>query len=126
MITAKTVTTNLFWRFLERSGAQLVSFFISIMLARLLEPSVYGEIALVCVFTSILGVFVDSEFGSALIQKKNADDLDFSSVFWFYIFACLLLYAILFFLAPFIADLLSLTIVVSGVRNVQRRMSPKK
>lgn len=138
MITAKTVTTNLFWRFLERSGAQFVSFFISIVLARLLEPSVYGEIALVCVFTSILGVFVDSGFGSALIQKKNADDLDFSSVFWFNIFACLLLYAILFFLAPFIADfyksphltsvirVLSLTIVVSGVRNVQQAYVSKK
>ena len=138
MITAKTVTTNLFWRFLERSGAQFVSFFISIVLARLLDPSVYGEIALVCVFTSILGVFVDSGFGSALIQKKNADDLDFSSVFWFNIFACLLLYAILFFLAPFIADfyksphltsvirVLSLTIVVSGVRNVQQAYVSKK
>lgn len=60
MITAKTVTTNFFWRFFERCGAQLVSFVVSIILARLLEPSVYGEIALITVFTCILQVFIDS------------------------------------------------------------------
>ena len=138
MITAKTVAINFFWRFLERSGAQLVSFFISIILARLLEPSVYGEIALVCVFTSILGVFIDSGLGSALIQKKNADDLDYSSVFWFNIFACLLVYFVIFCLAPFIASfynlphltpvvrVLGLTMLVSGGRNVLQAYVSKK
>lgn len=138
MITAKTITTNLFWRFLERSGAQFVAFFISIILARLLDPSVYGELALVTVFICFLQVFVDSGFGSALIQKKNADDLDFSSVFWFNIFACLLLYALIFFAAPLIADFyklphlipvvrtLGLTIIVSGVRNIQQAYVSKK
>ena len=54
MPSAKTVTTNFFWRFFERCGAQLVALVVSIILARLLEPSVYGEIALILVFTSIL------------------------------------------------------------------------
>ena len=138
MITAKTVAINFFWRFLERSGAQLVSFFISIILARLLEPSVYGEIALVCVFTSILEVFIDSGFGAALIQKKNADDLDYSSVFWFNIFVCFLLYIAFFCAAPFIAAffnlphltpvvrVLGLTMLVSGGRNVLQAYVSKK
>lgn len=132
MPTAKTVTTNFFWRFFERCGAQFVAFFVSIILARLLDPAVYGEIALVTVFTSILQVFVDSGLGSALIQKKNADDLDFSSVFYFNIAVCLALYGVMFVAAPFIADfyhilhltpvirVLSLTLVVSGVRNIQQ------
>lgn len=138
MITAKTVTTNFFWRFFERCGAQLVSFVVSITLARLLEPSVYGEIALITVFTCILQVFIDSGMGSALIQKKNADDLDFSSVFYFNIAMCLALYGIMFVAAPFIADfyhlphltpvirVLSLTLVISGVRSIQQSYVSKK
>ena len=138
MITAKTVTTNFFWRFFERCGAQLVSFVVSITLARLLEPSVYGEIALITVFTCILQVFIDSGMGSALIQKKNADDLDFSSVFYFNIAMCLALYGIMFVAAPFIADfyhlphltpvirVLSLTLVISGVRSIQQSFVSKK
>lgn len=132
MPTAKTVTTNFFWRFFERCGSQFVAFFVSIILARLLDPAVYGEIALITVFTSILQVFIDSGFGSALIQKKNADDLDFSSVFYFNFVVCLVLYGCLFAVAPLIADfyhtphltpvirVLSLTLIISGVRNVQQ------
>ena len=132
MSTAKIVTTNFFWRFFERSGAHIVSFIVSIILARLLEPAVYGEVALVIVFTSLLQVFIDSGLGTALIQKKNADDLDFSSVFCFNIVMCILLYGLMFAVAPFIAEfyhlshltpvirILSLTLVISGVRNIQQ------
>ena len=120
------------WRFLERCGAQGVTFLVSVVLARLLDPSVYGTVALVTVFTAILQVFVDSGMGNALIQKKDADDLDFSSVFYFNLSACLLLYMVMFFAAPFIAafynmpDLtpvvrvLSLTLIISGVKNIQQ------
>ena len=65
---------------MERCGAQGVSFVVSIVLARLLAPEAYGVVALIAVFTSILRVFIDSGFGSSLIQKKDADDLDFSTV----------------------------------------------
>ena len=126
------VFTNLIWRFMERGGAQLVSFVVSIVLARLLEPELYGTIALVTVITSILNVFVDSGMANALIQKKDSDDLDFSSVFYFNVGFCLVLYAGLFVAAPLISRLygmpdlvpiirvLGLTIVVSGVKNVQQ------
>ena len=124
--------SNLLWRFAERCGAQAVSFLVSIILARLLAPEAYGTIALAMVFINILQVFVDSGMGTALIQKKDADDLDFSSVFYFNIAACLVLYAGLFLAAPSIAQFygdpaltalvraLSLTVVVSGVRNIQQ------
>lgn len=137
MPSAKTITTNFFWRFLERSGAQLVSFLVSIVLARLLDPAVYGEIALIMVFICIMQVFVDSGMGTALIQKKDADDLDFSSVFFFNIVVCLFLYGLMFLLAPFIAEfyhsphltpvirVLSLTLVVSSMRNVQQAFVSK-
>ena len=75
------VVSNLIWRFFERCGAQLVSFAVTVVLARILDPAEYGPIAKVAVFTSILLVFVDSGMANALIQKKDPDDLDFSSVF---------------------------------------------
>lgn len=131
-MSSKKVVSNFFWRFAERCGAQAVSFVVSIILARLLMPEVYGTIALVTVFTTILNVFIDSGFGSALIQKKNADDLDFSTVFYFNLIMCSMLYIGLFLAAPLIAafyripDLtpvirvLGLTLIISGVKNVQQ------
>lgn len=83
-------------------------------------------------FTSILQVFVDSGLGTALIQKKNADDLDFSSVFYFNFVVCIVLYIIMFFTAPVISvfyndsslisiiRVSSLTIVISGVKGIQQ------
>ena len=126
------VFSNFIWRFAERCGAQLVTFIVSIVLARILTPSDYGTIALVTVFTTILQVFIDSGLSTALIQKKNADDLDFSSVFYFNFVICIILYLIMFVSAPFIADfykdsslvsivrVISLTLVISGVKGVQQ------
>ena len=74
-----SVLLNFIWRFAERCGAQLVTFVVSIVLARILAPEAYGQIALITVFTTIMQVFVDSGLGLALIQKKDADELDFSS-----------------------------------------------
>lgn len=128
----KTVFSNFIWRFAERCGAQLVTFVVSIVLARLLMPEDYGTIALVTVFTTIMQVFVDSGLSTALIQKKDADDLDFSSVFYFNFAVCIFLYLIMFLSAPFIASfykipeltpvvrVISLTIVISGIKGVQQ------
>ena len=95
--TKAKVFTNLIWRFAERVGAQLVTFIVSLVLARILVPEDYGTIALITIFTTIIQVFVDSGLGNALIQKKDSDDLDFSTVFYTNIVFCLALYAILFF-----------------------------
>ncbi len=131
-MNTKKVMANFVWRFLERCGAQGVTFIVSIVLARLLDPTVYGTIALVTVFTTIMQVFVDSGMGSALIQKKDADDLDFSSVFYFNLVVCSVLYLIMFFCAPLISSfykmpeltpvirVLSLILIISGVKNVQQ------
>lgn len=128
----RKVFTNLIWRFAERCGAQGVAFVVSIILARLLAPEAYGTIALVTVFTNILQVFVDSGLGNALIQKKDADDIDFSTVFYFNVFICVIIYIGMFCASPLIADfynkpelipvvrVLCLTIVVSGLKNVQQ------
>lgn len=132
MASNNKVISNFIWRFAERCGAQGVSFIVSIVLARILVPDVYGTVALVTVFTRILNVFIDSGMATALIQKKDTDDIDFSSVFYFNLCMCLVLYAVMFFSAPYIANfyndesltpivrVLSLTLVISGIKNVQQ------
>jgi teichuronic acid exporter len=88
---------------MERGGTQGIQFFVQIFLARLLLPEDYGIIALVVIFTSIAGVFVQSGLNTALIQKKDADEADFSSVFYLSLVLACLIYIVLFFAAPFIA-----------------------
>ena len=105
------VFSNLIWRFSERIGAKLISVVVNLILARILAPELYGTVAIVLVFTEILQVFVESGFGTALIQKKDADDLDFSSVFFFNLAMSVLLYVLLFAFAP---------LIIAGVRNVQQ------
>ena len=126
------VFSNLIWRFLERSGAQLVALIVSVVLARILSPEDYGTIALITVFINILNVFVDSGLGSALIQKKDADNTDFSTVFYTNVIFCIALYILMFVISPFLAEfysrpelvsiirVLSITILVSGVKNIQQ------
>lgn len=128
----KNVLVNLIWRFAERCGAQLVVFIVSVILARLLSPEDYGTIALITVFITILQVFVDSGLGNSLIQKKDADDLDFSTVFFTNVVFCIILYVGIFFCAPLISvfydrpemvpyiRVLGLTVLISGVKNVQQ------
>lgn len=114
----KTIS-GFFWRFAERCGAQGVSFFVSLALARLLMPEAYGTIALVSVFTNILFTFVNCGLNGALIQKKDVDDLDYASVFLFSLGMCTVLYIGVFVTAPYIAqfygrpELTTLTRVIS-------------
>lgn len=124
--------SNFIWRFLERCGAQLVKLLVELILARILSPSEYGLIALITVFTTILEVFVDSGLGNALIQKKDADNEDFSTVFFFNLMLCAILYILIFVFAPTIASfygknelvplirVLSITVIISGLKNVQQ------
>ena len=76
------VVSNLLWRFFERFGYQAVNIVVGIILARKLGPGPAGDIAVVLAVVNILRVFADSGMANALIQKKDPDDLDFSSVFF--------------------------------------------
>ena len=104
MFTTKTIVSSLFWKFMERCGTNGVQFVTSIVLARLLLPEDFGLIALVMVFITLANVFVQNGLGTALIQKKDADNLDFSSVFYASLLIVAGLYAILFFTAPLVAN----------------------
>lgn len=130
-MSSNKIASNFFWRLFERCGSEGITFVVSIILARLLEPKAYGTLALIYVFTSILDVFINSGLGTALIQKKDADNIDFSTVFYFNILIAIVSYILIFIGAPFIANfykevamtpyirVLSLTLLLSGIKNVQ-------
>ena len=130
--------SGVIWRFSERVSAQLVSFIVSIVLARLLLPKDYGVVAIVMIFTNIADVFANCGFATALIQKKDADKKDFSTVFYFSIVISLLLYFILFVSASFIADyynepllspiirVMSLRIPIASLNSVQQAYVSRK
>lgn len=127
-----SVFSGLLWKFGERITAQLVSFLVSVILARLLSPDDYGSVALVMVFITIANVFVSSGFGNALIQKKDVDNFDFSSVFYINIAVSILIYAVLFACAPFISEfygmpilnpvlrVLGIRIIVASINSIQQ------
>ena len=116
---------------MERGGTQGIQFFVSIILARLLSPEEYGIIAIIMVFILLANVFVESGFNTALIQKKDADEVDFSSVLYLSLGVATILYVVIFFTAPFIASfydqpiliqvlrVLSITIFIGAFNSIQ-------
>lgn len=130
-LRGKTLS-NTIWKLAERIGAQLVSFIVQIVLARLLMPENFGTIAIINVFIAIGNVFITNGLGTSLIQKKDADELDFSTVFFFNIILSICLYGLLFAFTPLIAKLydnmelvlviriLGLQLLLSGVKTVQQ------
>ena len=88
---------------MERISAQFVQLIVSIILARILSPSDYGVVAMVTIFIVIANVLIEGGFGSALVQKKNADDIDFSTVLYFSIGFSIFLYVTLYITAPYIS-----------------------
>ena len=127
-----SIIANLFWKYSERIGAQVVSFVVTVVLARLLLPDEYGLIAMVTVFITIANVFVSSGIGSALIQKKDADNLDFSSIFFLNTGLSIILYGIIFASAPIVANfygykvltpvmrVMGLIVIVAAMQTVQQ------
>jgi len=125
------VLSGLFWKLMERGGTQGIQFIVQILLARLLMPEDFGVIALITIFMAIANVFVQSGFSTALIQKKDADETDFSSVFYLSLVVAGLLYVVLFFTAPLIATfytepqltsvvrVLSITLFFGAINSIQ-------
>ena len=100
----KQVLGGMAWSFLDKMDSQGLNFVVGLILARLLMPAEYGIVALTSIFMAISTVLVDAGFGTALVQKKNADDLDYCTVMYSSIVIGIAAYAILFGIAPFAAD----------------------
>lgn len=117
------ILSNVAWRFAEQISSYSVTFIVSIIIARILSPEDYGSIAIIMVFINIANIFVQNGFSAALIQKKNADNLDFSSIFYFILAFSIVLYVILFIISPYVAlyynsEVLSPALRVLGLRLI--------
>ena len=110
------VFSSLIWKFLEMGGTQGIQFILQLFLARLLTPRDYGTVALITVFIAISTVFVQSGFNTALIQKKDIDEEDISSVFYVSLFIAIIMYIILWIFAPTIANFYKILELTSIVR----------
>lgn len=134
----KQVSSGLLWTYAERMTAQLITIAVTVVLARLVVPSDYGLISIVSIFINIANAFVVSGFGNSLIQKRNADDLDFSTVFYFSLVFAMLIYVLIFLTAEIIASfyempklvtvlrVMGLRIPVAAVNSVQHAYISKK
>lgn len=125
--TAKTLK----WNTIDRVATQVLYGLSGIVLANLLSKEDFGLVGVLAVFQAFAILFVDSGFGSALLQKKEPDDDDYSTVFWFNLAVSAGVYAILYFAAPYIAiffnappltamsRVMFLTFVLTGLGIVQ-------
>ena len=120
------------WNFVEKVLVKGASFVIGIILARLLSPSDFGLIGMLAVFISISNVFIEGGLAKALIQRKDCQDIDFSTAFVSNVGMSLVIYLVLFLSAPLIAAfydepiltditrILSLNFVFGSFNIVQR------
>lgn len=95
--------SGVLWKFVEKIGTQLIQFIIQIVLARMLMPEDYGIVGLLTIFITISDVFIQQGFTTALIQKKDVDEVDFSSVYFANIIMAVIIYIVLFATAPLVS-----------------------
>lgn len=120
------------WNFVEKVLIRAATFFIGIILARLLSPSDYGLIGMLAVFISISGVFIEGGLAKALIQRQNCQNIDYSTAFVTNVGMSIIIYVIMYASAPWIADfygepilidltrILSLNFILGSFNIVQR------
>lgn len=101
-IKSKTLS-GLLWQFLQKITSQLFSFVVTVILARLLTPDDYGVVALACMFNVLVGIFISGSMDSALIQKKDADELDYNTIFYSSLFMSFVIYAVVYVGSPYFA-----------------------
>ena len=85
-MNGKKIAINLIWKFTERTGVQLTNLVIQMVLARIIIPEAFASVAIIMVFVNIATIIVQSGLGSALVQKKEVSEADYSTVFYIYCF----------------------------------------
>lgn len=108
--------SGIFWTFTQQFSMQVVYFVVQIVLARILLPAEFGLIAMLTVFIAIGTALMDSGMSQSLIRTPNPGDADYSTVFFINLGISLLVYVILFFCAPFIANFYNQPILSSVLR----------
>lgn len=104
------------WSGIQRFGTMGIGFISNMVLARLLTPDDYGCIGMLAIFITVSNTFVDGGFGSALIQKKEPTQRDYSTIFWWNLFLSVVLYGVLYIGAPYISQFYRIPLLSSVLR----------
>ncbi len=124
MSNGKKITKGLFWKVLERFGVTGTQFVLQIILARLLGAELYGTLSTMIIFTTIANVFIQTGFSSALVQNKEIREDDYSSVWWVSLGITCVMYAAIFFSAPFISVYFDMPDIVWPLRILALMLFP--
>lgn len=116
------VASGMTWKLVEKLLSQCISFVLSLILARILAPSDYGTVAMINIFISIADVVITSGFSVSLIQKEQITDKDYATAFYCNLSLSLILYLILFTLAPTIAKMYEMPELVMLLRVVALKL----
>lgn len=103
-MSSNNMSSGYIWALLERFMSQGVTLVVSVILARLLDPSVYGAVAIVTIFTTLGITFVTAGFGAAIVQMQDAEQRDYNTAFTINLIISIVLYVLLFAIAPVIAN----------------------
>ncbi len=112
----ESTVSALTWKLFERFGVQGTQFVLQIILARILDPEHYGTLSLMVIFTTLANVFIQSGLNTALIQNKDVDEDDYSTVFWISLGIAGVLYGVIFATAPLIASFYEMPDLVAPLR----------
>lgn len=124
--------SGVLWSGIDFLSIRFVQFILSFIIARQLVPQDYGLIAMLSLFLTISNLFIDSGFSSALVQKQNRDDADYSTCFYFNIVIGVVMYLVLLLISPYIASfynqpilkdiilILGLTLIINSFSSVQK------
>ena len=104
------------WKAAQKYSMTFINFVSDIRLARLLTPYDFGCIGMLAIFMILAETFIDSGFGSALIQKKQPTPTDYSTIFYWNLGMSFLLYSVLYFGAPFVAKFYNIPLLCSILR----------
>lgn len=112
----KKTLSSLIWNALQRFGTIGINFISNIILARLLTPDDFGAIGMLMIFIALSNTFIDGGFGSALIQKKDPTQEDYSTIFYWNILFSIFIYIILYASSPAISSFYNLPILTNILR----------
>jgi len=99
---SKTLKATL-WSIQDRVGVQIISFIIGVVLARILSPDDYGIVGLSAIFMAFSSIFMECGFTNALIRKLDRTDADFSTAFFLNLIMGIIIYVIIWIIAPYAA-----------------------
>ena len=131
-ITGSKIIKSFLWKFLERCSVQLTTFIVTVILARILTPAEFGTVAIILILINFANVIVEGGLTAALIQKKDSDDSDFSTIFVSSFTLSILVYLILYYCAPYIAKfytnndliniirVLAIVVIPSSINSIQK------